>query len=306
MGLYHYRSVRDYEQATSEFETALELRPNYAEVFQYLGAMHKRQGNFEEAVSYTRRAERLDPRRTHFKLETSINLKALGRFEEADKALGEAIRLAPDDWSLRTFQADFHLEWRGDLATYTAILEAMPSDHPLYQQVRATVAYFSRDYSTYLDAQSILLPNRDAKPSTYGRIVLNMAWAHFLQGDADAQRREAKGALPVVVELAENDPSYHSQLSEILALLGRREEALAAVASATKAVENEIFARGDGPRFLMNVHILLGDFDNAVEELDNWLAAFPNHTPAFVEAAPHFDSLRERADFQAVLEKHRQ
>src|SRR5262245_29727750 len=44
VGLFHYYGFREYEQALTDFQRALELRPNYSLALQFINFVHRRQG----------------------------------------------------------------------------------------------------------------------------------------------------------------------------------------------------------------------------------------------------------------------
>jgi len=46
VGLFHYYGFREYEQALTEFQRALELRPNYSLALQFIAFVHRRQGKW--------------------------------------------------------------------------------------------------------------------------------------------------------------------------------------------------------------------------------------------------------------------
>ena len=47
VGLFHYYGFREYEPALTEFQRALELRPNYSLALQFIAFVHRRQGKWD-------------------------------------------------------------------------------------------------------------------------------------------------------------------------------------------------------------------------------------------------------------------
>jgi len=62
LGYYQYWVLRDYPLAKSTFELVRQTLPGDSEVLQALGAVTRREGNWDESVSYWQQALALDPR----------------------------------------------------------------------------------------------------------------------------------------------------------------------------------------------------------------------------------------------------
>ncbi len=50
VGLFHYYGFRQYEPALTEFQRALELRPNYSLALQFIAFVHRRQGKWDRTL----------------------------------------------------------------------------------------------------------------------------------------------------------------------------------------------------------------------------------------------------------------
>jgi tetratricopeptide (TPR) repeat protein len=62
MGAGHYFGRRDYRGALDEFTIALEGLPNDAELWKWIGFIHRRMGNWNEVLAAFDKAAQLDPR----------------------------------------------------------------------------------------------------------------------------------------------------------------------------------------------------------------------------------------------------
>src|SRR5438034_3128664 len=62
LGNYFYHGYRQYEQALTEFERALQLQPNAATAVEYSGYVHRRQGQWARCLDEFKRALEEDPR----------------------------------------------------------------------------------------------------------------------------------------------------------------------------------------------------------------------------------------------------
>ncbi|MGD8413097.1 MAG: protein kinase, partial [Candidatus Latescibacterota bacterium] len=96
MGYYHYYGSRDYEHALAEFKLAEQMEPNNAAMFQAMGFVQRRQGNWGEALANLEHALELDPASVDIYgnvIETALYMR---RYREADRYIENAIKMAPD------------------------------------------------------------------------------------------------------------------------------------------------------------------------------------------------------------------
>ena len=62
LGLFHYYGFRDYETALTEFQRAIELRPNYSLALQFVAFVHRRQGKWDRTLDELKKSIDQDPR----------------------------------------------------------------------------------------------------------------------------------------------------------------------------------------------------------------------------------------------------
>jgi len=89
------------DQAIGQFQETIRLKPDYAEAHNNLGVALDRQGRVDEAVSQSQEATRLRPdyAATHYNLGNALLNK--GQVDEGIRQLQQAIRLNPDDANAR-------------------------------------------------------------------------------------------------------------------------------------------------------------------------------------------------------------
>lgn len=90
-----YRALARTEEAASCYESALAIRPDYAEAHYHLGLTLEDRGRIEDAIFHYRRAVTLKPDLAfaHFNLGSA--LKGSGRLDEAALCFREVLRLDP-------------------------------------------------------------------------------------------------------------------------------------------------------------------------------------------------------------------
>jgi len=62
LGLFHYYGFREYQQAISEFQGAIELQPNNALAIGFVAFVHRRQGKWDRALDELKRSIDFNPR----------------------------------------------------------------------------------------------------------------------------------------------------------------------------------------------------------------------------------------------------
>jgi TolB-like protein/Flp pilus assembly protein TadD/tRNA A-37 threonylcarbamoyl transferase component Bud32 len=313
LGLYHYRCFRDYEKALAEIETAGKDRPHDTDVISWKATLHKRQGNFHEAVRLNRRTLELDPMDFTSADELGLIHFFLREYRTSEQAFDRAIAISPDVPGAYTGKASIYYSWKGSVAEARATLDAMPAtDSPL-----AAIAWFLQEYyaGRYQDA----LVRIERFPELLeGQEALNArsalaALCYEGLGETERARASWEAAVKQLQNKAHNHPEdfrAHTDLGLALAALGRKEQA---VQAAKRAVELMPFSKdaeaaATPAANLALTYATLGDHDAAfdlVEQLlekPGWLSIprmrlDPRWKP-LVEH-PRFAALAQRFDTSA-------
>jgi serine/threonine-protein kinase len=316
MGMVHLWRF-DYELALQEFAIALRGLPNDARMWEMNGALHRRLGNWDEALAAIELATQLDPRDADlfYDLGNWTN-QLLHRYPEAVRAIDRALTLAPDLDVAAVAKGWLYVVWRGELDTLWAVLDRLP--------LEADVGYNVGNVITQR-AELLLLEQRADSllgllATTPRRVMENLgaflptslyaAWAHQLRGDRVAARAAFDSALvlldSVIMDLPD-DSRLHTARGEALAGLGRREEAL----REARWLEQHVAYREDAFVGSWLVHarawILAqaGEVEAALDEIERLLSGpsvlFSAHT---LRLDPRWDPIRDHPRFQAVLEQY--
>lgn len=76
-------SKADYDEAQRRFERLIESGHNFADVLNKLGFIYSMKGNFENAVTYLKKALEINPRYTEAAINLAFVLSELGRYDES-------------------------------------------------------------------------------------------------------------------------------------------------------------------------------------------------------------------------------
>ncbi len=158
------RSVSDREAAADCWRRAVRLNKDFGVVHCRLGELLIDLGEWAEAESHLRIAERLQPDHVRPPLALARLSQLRGRYQEALAQASRAIRLAPDERSAHEFLAKLHQQMGNDQAALEEmkIAESLPNS-PLewHDPVAADVVQLRQDSGWHLQqAQSLFSEER--------------------------------------------------------------------------------------------------------------------------------------------------
>jgi len=113
LGFYHYHGRLDYQRALKELESARKLQPSNGKVHFGLGAVHRRQGRWAEAVEDIKKSVELNPRSVTDLTEMAVTFIMLRAYPDAEPYLTRAVEISPDPRAYGT-RSFLYLLWRGD------------------------------------------------------------------------------------------------------------------------------------------------------------------------------------------------
>jgi adenylate cyclase len=272
---YLYRlTKRSVDRAIQLFEKAIELDPRYAAAYAGCSSAYGQMyWLFAREEKYRDRAQELSFKALMYdnnlaEAYTAMGLSYFisGKFEEASASSRKAIELDPDD---------FIAHWTLGRINFTN--GEFEQAHALYRRVIELKPSF---LSAYVDLQMTCL-------------------RRGLQEEADRLRSQLLERLPNHLLQNPDDARAHIIYAIKLAEVNRKDDAMR---EGTQATE---LSPGD-PVMLYNVTCLcsqLGEPQRAVEMLGQAIAAgYANY--AWIKQDPDINSLRERADFKALMAGH--
>ena len=159
MAWYHYHGYRDYEEALRELAIAEQGLPGDAELIFARALIHRRQGEWERALTGMAQALELDPRNVEVLLDHGFTYRALRDYAQAERQVDRALAITPDALDAYIFKAQIALLRDGDVSPLKAAAENPPfalghERGPLGW----TAAVYERDYDmalSYLDRWEI-------------------------------------------------------------------------------------------------------------------------------------------------------
>ena len=314
------------EQAVAHCEKALAIDNRLAPVHVTLAMIAWGRGRYEEAVAVAQRAVELDPMSSDGYRELGRAYEAMKRLPDAEATYRKAIEARPDDWLAYNSLGSFYLarsRFAEAEAAFKQVTGLTPDNTRGYNNlgstyfkmgrrddaaamwerstsIRPTYAatsnlgsyYYSR--GRYTDAARAFERAVALSPNN-GQLWRNLGAALYW---APGERGKANDAYQQAVELAEaerlvnpRNPSLLAELADSYSMLGRRAEALDAVA----AVERLGSGDADAMFNVASAYEQTGERALALQWLEKAIAA--GYSRESIERSPGLAELRKDARF---------
>jgi TolB-like protein/cytochrome c-type biogenesis protein CcmH/NrfG len=128
VGLFHYYGHRQYEQALTEFQRALQIQPNNALAFSFVAFVHRRQGKWNLTLDELKKSIELDPRNAYTMgglAETDVFLR---RWKEAAEFAQRGLTIDPHESTCMRMLLLSSLNLTGSAQEPLRLLATFPPD----------------------------------------------------------------------------------------------------------------------------------------------------------------------------------
>ena len=317
---YYYYGFRQYDVAQKHVTDAIRAIPNDADVLNTAGAIARRVGRWNEAVSTLEQARDRDPRNLSVLWSLFESYLALHEYTKADGTVNDALSVSP--------AADFFVLARnaialfrdGDTAPLRSALRKLPRSFDpggATSTIALRLSLMERDVE---EADRVLAACRHEKLDDNGLsgvagaldgYTVPKSWyagliaqARGNESSARAAFEQAKQAVRDDLLQSPNDAKTLAMLALIHAAVGEKNEALGAAKRAGELlpIAKDSF---DGPILattLAAVSAKLGEKDSAIRQLESLVGVPNGPTPGTLRVEPEWDSLRDDSRFKKLAE----
>jgi TolB-like protein/thioredoxin-like negative regulator of GroEL len=316
---YYYYGFRRYDIARTHVAAAVRAIPNSADVLVAAGAIARREGQWDAAVSSFEKARERDPRNLSVLWNLFETYLALHRYREAEQAIADALPLSSEAHFFTLARGSLGLFDKGETSPLRSALRAVPSSFDpggAVSLIALRLLLMDRDFD---EAERVLTACAHEKLDDNGLsgiagaldgYTVPKSWYAGLiargRGDEAMARNEFEKARRVVrndlIESADDAKSM-AMLAMIEAALGNKQEALdqAQRAEQLLPIAKDSF---DGPiiaTVAAAVSAQVGQHDAAIKRLES-LVGIPNGpTSGTLRVEPEWDSLRTDPRFKSML-----
>ncbi|NQV30896.1 MAG: hypothetical protein HQ508_08415 [Candidatus Marinimicrobia bacterium] len=305
-GFYHYYSERDYEAAMAEFGIARISQPNNSELFWAMGLVKRRMGEWVESMEYFEQAVNLDPRSFKKSRLTAETAQLIRDWRNSRKYLEQMTMIIgpiPELVELRYFLT---LSSTGSLESAEPILEELIEKYGKEEMApaREMQAYLSRNFRSCLelvdgDVEGVPDEKREAK-ALYFR----------LDGQLDSSRHYYSLLLAKDKAAVGRDPDYwgnYLTLAVSQAGIGDIDGARKSIETLNsfKAVMSDAVTGNLIRDEMASLYIMIGEYEKALELMDETLAAPGEFCLALLLLEPVYDPLRELPEYKRMLKRYK-
>ena len=308
---HRYACYRDYDRARLQIAIAQRSLPNSPDALTLAADLDRRQGRWLESTTSLEKAAALDPRNPEVLSALAANYFALRRYLDYERTYDRLIELEPDKPLLILQKAYSEINGNGDLKSYRAALDRLPSSMEgdvVVDSFRFAYALAARNWTT---AREILSKSTNGELYYFNANMMVPKgcleiWIAYLEGGHPAMEPASSAAreqLNQKVQTYPEEATIISALGVIDAALGRNEEALKETERAVKMVPVSEDAV-DGPSLVYNLAVVYGmvnERDLAFQAL-NMSANTPGGVAyGELKLDPALDPLRSDPRFDKLL-----
>ncbi len=310
LGYYHYVHDADYQKQLVEYQKALEIILNDANLLSNVADVYEQLGSWDLAVENLMKSENLDPRTTAHYVDLGGAYVYIKKYKEAIDQFHQALALEPDNGQVAFNLAWTYLLYSGNLDAAKDVINSLPPNPRFGYYVsmaRLEVETYDRDFKLAMETAD----NMPAYLFGPGGKELVMGYIYQWSGkQKESKEILEKGVQILLKQIPEggSHPVVSSRLlcrlGHIYALLNERRKAIEYGEKANRVLSQ----RKDNVKGETNLEVLaesyaaLGDAKNAVSLIQKLLKLPGNNLSIYtVRLDPIFDPIRNDPVFQNMV-----
>ena len=298
------------DEALRRFRAGLRIAPSHPDLWAGIGQVHARLGQFDSAIVAINTALQFDPRASNLLQKLGDTYHVLHRYPEAIAAYRRELALAPDLVQPHLSLAWSYVLWTGQVDTLRAAIASVPLDADMglgagtVLPERMALAVFERKPDTVLALARAGWGRALGRPPDPSGHFYWTVPAYRMLRDTVAERSTIDSVLQEVErQLRErpNAPGIREERASLLALVGRRDEALREATAIGEWNRRQQHRTEDWRVDRARIFVYAGELDSAFAELEHLVRAPSLVTAHYLQLDPWWEPAAKDSRFKEVV-----
>jgi TolB-like protein/Tfp pilus assembly protein PilF len=310
-GFYYMWIKDDGQLAEDEFKKTIEVQPSNAEAHYWVGGFLWGKGEYQKGMEYFLKASALDPLVRRYTSSIGDFYFALRDYKKSEKYLKKTIEMDPSMSSDYIPLAKTYLAWKGDINLAEKALSNIKDDSYLDDSENFFIylTILKRNYDKALN--QLKVSKREYSDYYWGFIPNSqmIALVYKYKKEPELSNAYFDTSRIQLVKMIKKDPKdkrFRLALSISYSGLGNKERALNEY-SRYRGVKIEDITKNNYKDLwgnLLKIYILLGDYDNALEQIDAMLSKPTHFSVNILKLDPLYDPLRNLSGYKKIIDKY--
>jgi len=314
LGIYHYWGFINYPEALKHLHIALENAPNNTELIFTIACVHRRMGNWDQAIEGLVKAVNIEKVSAINAFVTSQTFYLLNQYSESLHYADKSINLDPEFPSSYWQKVLLYLKWEGKTENARKTLEEAsiiisPSSNPYMVFDIVTLDILEGNFDNAIRLLNSMNIEADRSQFFYHPKTLILGHIYDLTGGSEEANHNydlARILLESKIDGSPEDSRYHSALGISYAGLGQKEKAIQAGERAVEImpISREAFRGVYREEELARIYVMVEEYELALEKLDYLLSIPGNLSVKRLQLDPIWKPLWDQPGFQDLVNKY--
>lgn len=311
-GFYFYYCLKDYSEALRHFKEASDLEPENWEPVFYMALVHRRYGNWTESQALMNKVLRYNPNDALILTNIGLSYDFLKKYDSALVFHDKAIKVLPG-WEspyinkIETLHRKYGSTSEARYVMNLAIRETGKS----FLKAKTALDIYDGKYKEALSQVEanleMTVPWDNTFLNVYSDKLILCGVINSFMNNRPASLKYFASAISSIIEETKSKPADEEYLIKLGIAYGglkNREKAIEAGENALQLAKDNVLESTAAKEGLVKIYIMLGDYDNALQIMDELLRSPSCFSLKLVELDPLYRPLIRLPAFQKMAFKY--